>query len=106
MDAYIDIEKELIPYRFDVSLAGVLFTFEINYNAEDDYFTVDLERDQGVLVTGEKIVYGLPLFVDVADSRFPAISITPLDSSRATDTVSMATLSGTVFLYIGAEEDA
>lgn len=101
MDEYIDIEKDLIPYRFDIDLGGVLFTFEVNYNAEEDFFTLDMERDGERLAT-DKIVYGVPLFADFAgDERFPDVTIVPLDTSGSSSTVNYETLSSTVFLYVG-----
>lgn len=102
---YIDIEKNLVPYRFEISLSGTVFTFEVHYNAEYDFFTVDLERDGTVLVQGEKLVYGAPLFRDVKDSRFPDLDIVPLDESGIADTVTWATLGESVFLFVGVFDD-
>ncbi len=97
---YIDIEKELIPYRFDISLADEMFTFEVHYNGKGDYFTVDLERDGEVLVLGEKIVYGVELFQDIRDDQFPNVAILPYDESGSTAAVTWETLSTSVFLYV------
>ncbi|HEY2493249.1 MAG TPA: hypothetical protein VGI33_10095 [Paenibacillus sp.] len=101
---YIDIEKNLIPYRFDLSLADEVFTFEVHYNEEHDFFTVDLERDGEVLVLGEKLVYGMPLFYDVMDNRFPKLSIVPYDESENSIAVTWTTLSESVFLYVIEDE--
>jgi hypothetical protein len=97
---YIEIEKDLVPYRFEVSLAGTVFTFEVQYNSEYDFFAVDLERDGEVLVTGEKLVYAVPLFSGVADERFPKVELYPFDESGSSDAVTWATLGETVFLYV------
>ncbi|KEQ22880.1 phage baseplate plug family protein [Paenibacillus tyrfis] len=102
---YIDIEKQLIPYRFEISLSGTVFTFEVHYNSEFDFFTVDLERDGEVLVTGEKLIYGVPLFVDSADERFPKVMIIPFDESGNSDRVTWDSMSENVFLFIGGVED-
>lgn len=103
---YIDIEKNLVPYRFDISLADVIYTFEVQYNEQFDYFTVDLERDGEVLVTGEKLVYGLTLFYDVMDNRFPKVPIVPYDQSETESVVNWRTLSESVFLFlIEGDED-
>ncbi|MUG68638.1 hypothetical protein GNP94_21950 [Paenibacillus campinasensis] len=102
---YIEIEKNLVPYRFDVDLDGEMFTFEVNYNPTHDFFTVDLERDGEVLIRGEKLVYGVPLFTDVWDSRFPTPTIIPWDLSGLSQTVTWDTLSVTVFLYMPSEGD-
>jgi len=102
---YIDIEKDLIPYRFDILLDDTIYTMEIHYNAEFDFFTVDLERDGELLVVGEKIVYGIPLFQDVADNRFPNVVIVPYDESDNSSTVTWSTLSENVFLYVEGSVD-
>lgn len=102
---YIDIEKELIPYRFDISLADETFTIEVQYNADYDFFTVDLEKDGEILVVGEKLVYGVPLFADVWDNRFPGVGIVPYDESGKSTAVTWDTLSVSVFLFM-PEDDA
>lgn len=102
---YIDIEKEQIPYRFDISIADEDFTFEVHYNAEYDFFTVDLERDGDVLAVGEKLVYGIPLFYDVMDNRFPKLPIVPYDESELSTAVTWETLGTSVFLYVIEGED-
>ncbi|MGC6588021.1 phage baseplate plug family protein [Paenibacillus sp. Dod16] len=102
---YIDIEKEQTPYRFDISLAEENFTFEVHYNAEYDFFTVDLERDGDVLAVGEKLVYGMPLFYDIMDNRFPKLPIVPFDESDKSRAVTWETLGKSVFLYVIEGED-
>ncbi|MCY7484437.1 hypothetical protein MC059_08670 [Paenibacillus alvei] len=102
---YIDIEKDLIPYRFDISLADEMYTFEVHYNAEHDYFTVDLERDGEVLVVGEKLVYGAPLFGDVWDNRFPGVHIVPYDESENSNAVTWDALNESVFLFLIKGDD-
>jgi len=104
---YIEIDKNLIPYRFDVSLASAVFTFEIHYNSEYDFFTADLERDGVLLASGVRLVYGVPLFGDVHDATlFPAVDIVPYDESGVSDDVIWATLGETVFLFVGGAADA
>ena len=102
---YIDIEKDLIPYRFDISIADEMFTFEVHYNADYDFFTVDLERDGEVLAVGEKLIYGQPLFYDMLDNRFPTLPIVPLDESGRQTEVTWKTLSESVFLFVIDEDD-
>lgn len=97
---YLDIEKEQVPYRFEITLSGTVFTFEANYNSEYDFFSVDIERDGEVLATGNKLVYGEPLFSYSADERFPQVEIIPFDEAGITQEVTWATLGETVFLYV------
>ncbi|GGA31044.1 phage baseplate plug family protein [Psychrobacillus lasiicapitis] len=97
---YIEIEKELIPYRFEIELGAELFEMEINYNLMHDFFTIDLYKDNEVLVYGEKITYGVPLFAEVYDSRFPGPTIVPIDESGQEQRVTFENLNETVFLRL------
>jgi hypothetical protein len=97
---YVEIEKDLIPYRFEISLSDAIFTFEVHYNSEYDFFTMDLERDGETLVTGNKLVYGVPLFTNCVDDRLPQEEIIPYDESGIHQEVTWATLGETVFLYV------
>lgn len=97
---YIEIEKENIPYRFEIELGAETFEFEIRYNDEGDFFTVDLFKGGEPLVYGEKIVYGIPLFNDFYDQDFPAPTIIPLDESGNESRVTFENLNETVFLVV------
>lgn len=35
---YIDIDKNEIPYSFEIELAGEIFELEVNYNQAHDFF--------------------------------------------------------------------
>lgn len=41
---FIEIEKDNIPYRFDISIAGEMFGFEVHYNADYDFLRWILKR--------------------------------------------------------------
>lgn len=97
---YLPIEKENIPYRFDIALPVEIYTFEIRYNATHDFFTVDLFKEDEALVLGEKVIYGVPLFQDVYDRRFPAPTIVPLDESGNEQRITFENLGVTVFLVV------
>ncbi|CAH8249354.1 hypothetical protein WJ0W_006540 [Paenibacillus melissococcoides] len=51
---FIPIEKDSIPYQFDIALGVDIFTFEVNYNERFDFFTLDLMKDDQVLLQGVK----------------------------------------------------
>ncbi|NHN29445.1 phage baseplate plug family protein [Paenibacillus agricola] len=100
MGLIIDIDKQKIPYRFEISLSNVLYEMEVHYNPGFDFFTLDLYRNKEVLAFGEKLVYGMPLFHDIADARFPAVGLIPLDESGNNVEVNAQTLGETVFLFV------
>jgi len=97
---YIPINKEQIPYKFELRLGAELFTFEIQYNDTYDFFIIDLSKNGEVLVYGEKVVYGVPLFKDVEDLRFPVTLVKPKDISEQESQVTYENLGETVFLVV------
>lgn len=102
---YIPIEKERVPYQFEIDLGNGIFVIEVNYNATFDFFTIDLYKDDEVLVLGAKLVYGVPLFAAFETSAFPIPLIKPYDLSGQEQTVSWDNLGETVFLFYGEETD-
>ena len=98
---YLDIQKELIPYTFNILLDGELFDFRIDYNNKADFFTVSLSKNGVALCDVEPIIYGYPLFGDLKNrGDFPNVTIIPMDESRETDAVTFDNLSSTVFLVV------
>jgi len=96
---YIQVDKEAIPYSADMRLGGITYTLTFNYNAEGDFFTVDLARSDEVLALGEKLVYGKALFQAYADSRFPLPALIPLDASGQAERVGWSEIGESVLLY-------
>lgn len=95
------ITKDLIPYSFNIMLAGELFNIEVSYNERHDFFTARLSKDNEVVCEGEPIVYGMPLFGDVYKAgKFPALDIIPIDESGEQNTVTFENFGETVFLTI------
>lgn len=97
---YVPIQKNMAPYRFEILLGVEPFEIEVRYNADFDFFTVDLYKDGEALVYGEKLVYGVPLFVDVFDQRFPVLQLLPKDDAGLETRVSYQNLGETVFLQV------
>ena len=104
---YIEINKDLIPYDFDILLADEWFNLKFDYNNTGDLFTVTLSKDGEVICT-EPIIYGKALFADVFQSdRYPAVEIVPYDESGQETAVTFENLSRTVLLIIddGGDDD-
>jgi hypothetical protein len=98
----IEIDKEAIPYQFDIELAGEVFTMEIHYNTRFDFFTVTLYKDDELIVAGEKIVYGNPLFSSIIDERLPKVPIIPIDESgKPVERITWDNFGETVVLLVG-----
>lgn len=102
---YIEIDKDMIPYRFDTTLEGETYTFQVNYNATHDFFTMDLYKNDEVIVLGEKLVYGKPLFMSAQHKDIPKIIIIPYDVSENTDKITFENLNEDVLLFLVGDEN-
>jgi len=97
---FIPIQKSLIPYQFNIQLGGKTFIFDIRYNAQGDFFTVDLYHNGELLVAAEKIVYGRLLFVNQQHLGVPTVPIIPYDLAMNEDRVNWDNFNDTVFLWL------
>lgn len=99
------IDKNMIPYQFDIILAGQPFSLAVDYNKSADLFTVSLYDSEGtLLIAGEPLIYGQPLFSDVYRAgKFPTVDLVPLDESRKEHSVNWDNFGKTVFLTIDDE---
>lgn len=101
MNGYIEINKELIPYTFNILLSNEMFEFRIDYNNVADLFTVTLYKDGVALCSSEPIIYGQSLFGDLINrGHFPKVKITPIDDSGEYNAVTFDNLSKTVMLKV------
>ncbi|MGE7112740.1 phage baseplate plug family protein [Lysinibacillus sp. NPDC047702] len=105
MDEYIEIDKNEIPYAFEMELAGEIFEFEVNYNQAHDFFTLDLFKNGGALVVGEKLILNRPLFRNRIDIQLPKVQIIPLDRANSATRITYENLNETVFLYVNEGEE-
>lgn len=102
----IEINKELIPYTFEMVLNREVFEFRVDYNNTADLFTVSLYKDGQPLCIGEPIIYGIPIFSDIQNrGHFPKVTITPIDPSDETQEVTFDNLSATVLLVLEGDVD-
>ena len=96
----IIINKEIIPYTFNILLADELFNLRIDYNNTADLFTVTLSKD-GEIICVEPIVYGVPLFKDLYQpDKYPALEILPIDESGQESKITFDNLGETVLLVV------
>lgn len=101
----IEINKSLIPYTFDISLGGKLFTFRVDYNNTGGFFTVEVSTNGETICSGEPIIYGKKLFSDIWNAKLPAIDIIPIDLSGDYNAVTFDNLCEGVILAIDNEEE-
>lgn len=101
MRSVININKELIPYTFDILLGGKTFTIRVDYNATGDLFVLSLYKDKQLIRAGQPLIYGKKLWETVRVTKdFPLESIVPFDESGESIAVSFNNLNETVFLVI------
>lgn len=101
MTYQLEINKDIIPYTFNVLLGDELYEMRVDYNNTADMFTVSLSKDGVQLCVGEPIIYGQPLFGDLVNrGDFPNVEITPFDDSGESNAVTYDNLSTTVFLNV------
>jgi hypothetical protein len=75
------------------------FTIELFYRERYDNFYFNLyDSDDNPLITGEKLVYGVPLW-NINDANLPSERIVPLDEAGVESTVSIDNFQISVFLY-------
>lgn len=108
----IEIDKELIPYEFDILLADETFKIGINYNNTAELFVLSLSKldeDTGEYVeicVGEPIIYGQELWKDLyISSKYPSLSIVPIDESKESDSVTYDNFNRTIYLIIDNGDD-
>lgn len=97
---YINIEKDLIPYKFDILLGEQVYEIEVHYNGVADFFTMNLTKNDEVLVVGEKLVYGSKLFETSEYKDIPDMKIVPYDISGESDRITYENFNEKVFLYV------
>lgn len=101
---YIAINKDKIPYSFNIQLGAELFTFEVLYNKREDLFTVNLIKDKSYLCYGEPLIYGSFLFMEYKDITYPVCLIIPMDEPFEEQEVTWDNFQDTVFLYVYDEQ--
>lgn len=103
MRDYVEINKELVPYQFNILLADEWFELYIGYNKTADLFTVTVYKDDELICT-EPLILGTPLFLDIYQpGRFPAITLVPYGPTEKE--ITFDNIGKTVFLTIDDEGD-
>lgn len=98
---YIEIEKEMIPYTFEITLGIEVFVFDVLYNDREGLFTVNLyDKDRNPLAYGEPLIYGEVLFDAVRDLDFPIVELRPIDESGKETEITYENMNEKVLLAV------
>ena len=99
----IEINKELVPYQFNILLADEWFELYINYNKTADLFTVTVYKNDELICT-EPLILGATMFKDIYQpKKFPAVTLVPYGPTERA--LTFENLGETVFLTIADEGD-
>lgn len=103
---YIEINKDLVPYKFEINIDNETFQFDVNYNERFDFWTIDLYKDHELILLGEKIVYGSPLFANYSHLDIPKTPILAYDTTANSSLrCGYDELEEDVFLFLVGDDD-
>ena len=100
---YLSVSKEQVPLLMLLNIEDEQYTFEFDYNAKYDYFSVSLSRNGTLLVQGEKIVLDRPLFATI-NNPFEFTTFIPMDIAGLEQFATYSNLNDTVFILQGVVE--
>lgn len=103
MSSYIPIDKNKIPYRYNVRLNKKTYTMELHYNSAHDFFTVAIDTITETLTCGEKLVLGKPLLSEHPYLNFPLV--VPVDKTGQADRITWSNFGNSVLLYVGGDSE-
>ena len=78
---YVPIDTYDLPESFEYALDGTTYLFTVNYNDEGDFFTIDIDDQNGHVLRGEKLVLNVPLFSSYYYEWLPTTPLIPMDES-------------------------
>lgn len=82
MRDYIPINVNDLPEIFDITLAGDLFTFRIDYNSVQDYYTCTImDQNNVTLIRQEPLLLGQIVGIDIPDNRLPTVDLKVMDET-------------------------
>jgi len=97
----IEVDKEDLPYQFDLDVENTTYTFSFQYNDVLQVFTVDLyDSDGNAIILGEPLILNQPLWYGRDDERLPVWDIVPMDESGQTTELTYDNFGVSVFLLI------
>lgn len=96
---YIPIDTYDLPESFEYALDGTTYLFTVNYNDEGDFFTIDIDDQNGHVLRGEKLVLNVPLFSSYYYEWLPTTPLIPMDESGQATYCGIQELGETVFMY-------
>ena len=104
----IEIDKDLIPYKFNLKFTNDTFKFCIRYNSYSDRIVIDLyDTDDNIIQDNATVTYGIPMFMQFMEDsngnlnpNYPDKYIIPLSTDGEEVTCNLENLGETYFLTL------
>ena len=104
----IAIDKNKIPYKFDIKFENGIFRFKISYNKFNDRIYIELyDTDDNVIFENEMLQFGMPCWLpQMIDNQnnlnpdYPNKFLVPLSASGEELPVNILNIGESVFLSI------
>lgn len=96
----ISIDKEDIPYSFEMEFGGEMYTFTVKYNSLADWFTLDVALLDDPIVYGVPLAYGVDVFASYPDDRLKPIRLKAYDVAGKETRITYDNMNETVFLFV------
>lgn len=101
MRNYVPIDTSDLPDIFDITLAGDVFTFRVDYNAITDYYLLTIwDADGNLLLAQEPLLLNQLVGIDLQDSRLPAVDLRTMDESNQAPDAGQGEFGDNVKLYL------
>ena len=95
-----------LPCRFDKEFNGETFNFRMYVNDQNDRVYISVfDEDMVPILTGEKLMYGEPIFGTVNDPRLPLAYMVPYDESNQEHEVTGGTFNSAVFIFLPQDDE-
>ncbi|TDX43700.1 phage baseplate plug family protein [Orenia marismortui] len=74
-----DIDKE--PDRFAIDILNEEFIFEIFWNNEESFYSLNLYKGKELILAGRRITYGIDMIAPVISYGLDKVAIIPFDKT-------------------------
>lgn len=106
MPQVMPLDKERIPYGYEITFDDVVYEFFWTYNSQHDYFSVQLSQSDIILASAEKISLNIPMFeamnYDTQGNRnlaYPKKLFLPVDISNLEKRITYGNFYKNIFIF-------
>ncbi|RVU69934.1 hypothetical protein EJK17_10400 [Lactobacillus xujianguonis] len=101
MRRYIPVDVDDLPDIFDITIAGGVYTFRVDYNEVADFYSVSIwDADANLLLNQQPLILGELVGYDLLDQRLPRVDIRVMDESYKAKDAGKGNFGETVQMYL------